>query len=236
MKNTNINKNIMKRTTNALLTPILSIAFASAASAAVTFSTVGAASYSYSGSGGTPGPGSTPLGTLPAAADLATITPNITIVQYTLFGTGANVWGLGSNDTSTATITWHFQTASGLAFLNNATLSVGTGVDGTKPLGASAIIGEYSFDNATWTNFGSNTGSVDLSFNAVIPANGQDDIFVRFQITANQVGQSVLTWGGGAGERGISFAGNVAAIPEPSAALLGGVGILALLRRRRNLV
>lgn len=61
------------------------------------------------------------------------------------------------------------------------------------------------------------------------------DNYVKFDdVAANGSGNIVATWSRYSTQRFSSFAGmQIEAVPEPSSALLGGLGLLALLRRRR---
>lgn len=191
------------------------------AQAAVVFSTAGAASYTYSASG--PAAGSA----LPPASD-ATVS-NITIAKYTLF-TDTNVRGLTNAGGTTGTIVFHFETAPGLSFSNNINLTVGTGRHNAGSITASY---DYvsTFDSPALTTWGTNSNPDDQTFNATNVAAGQTDLYVRFVITGPTAGNAVITWGGTAGERKFELSGTV--VPEPSSALLGGLGMLCLLRRRR---
>ncbi len=206
------------------LAAVLAVAaLITSAQAAVVFSTAGAASYTYSASGGS--------STLPPALHAPTQT-NITIARYTLFPTTSpNVRGLTNVGGQTGTIVFHFQTGPGLTFSNNINLTVGTGRHN-----AGSITASYdhvnTFNSPAFTTWGTNTNPDDLTFNATNVAAGKTDLFVRFQITGATAGNAVITWGGSAGERSFALSGTV--VPEPSSALLGGLGMLLLLRRRRN--
>ncbi len=198
-------------------------ALITSAQAAVVFSTNGAVSYTYSASG--------PTSVLPSALDAPTQT-NITIATYTLFLPGSpGVRGLTNVSGQTGTIVFHFQTAPGKTFSNNINLTVGTGRHN-----AGSITATYdhvnTFNSPAFTTWGTNNGPDDQTFNATNVAAGKTDLFVRFQITGATAGNAVITWGGSAGERSFALSGTV--VPEPSSALLGGLGMLCLLRRRRN--
>lgn len=196
-------------------------ALITSAQAAVVFSTTGAASYTYSTSG--------PTSVLPPASD-ATLS-NITISRYTLFPvTSPNVRGLTNVGGTVGTAIFHFQTAPGLSFSNNVNLTVGSGIHDAGSITASY---DYvnTFDSPGFTTWGTNAGPDDQNFNATNVAAGQTDLYVRFVITGAAAGNAVITWGGSANERNFVLSGTV--VPEPSAALLGGLGMLALLRRRR---
>ncbi len=194
-------------------------ALITSAQAAVVFSTTGVASYTYSASG--PAAGSA----LPPGSD-ATLS-NITIARYTQFSAATpNVRGLTNVGGTTGTATWHFQTGPGLTFSNDINLSVGTGRNSSG-----TVVGQYSFDNTNWTSWFSST-ALDQTYSATNVANGQTDLYVRYTFNGTTAGNTVITWGGTAGERPFTLNGTV--VPEPSAALLGGLGMLALLRRRRN--
>lgn len=73
---------------------------------------------------------------------------------------------------------------------------------------------------------------MDQVYSATNVANGQSNLYVRYTFNGTTEGNTVITWGGTANERPFTLSGTV--VPEPSAALLGGLGMLALLRRRRS--
>lgn len=80
-------------------------------------------------------------------------------------------------------------------------------------------------------DFSSTLGSEDFTTGAAWGYSGNINApagtrYVRFDAT------TVATANGNTGINDMVFYGNI--VPEPSAALLGGIGVLALLRRRRN--
>lgn len=176
-------------------------ALTSISSAQVVFNTAGPVSYSYSASGAS--------SVLPSATD-ATLS-NITISRYTLFGS-SNVRGLTNVGGTTGTATFHFQAGSGLVFSNNVNLSVGTGRNSSG-----TVVAEYGYDNSTWTQWGSNNNSADTTFNATNVAAGQTDLYVRFTFNGTAAGNTVITWGGGAGERPFTLNGTVVDPAAPPA-------------------
>lgn len=81
-------------------------------------------------------------------------------------------------------------------------------------------------------------GATTKTTNAVTPTSVLTEgvNYVKFDnIQADGTGKLVITWSNPTGGSGwSSFNGlQLQAVPEPSAALLGGLGVLALLRRRR---
>lgn len=214
----------------AFLLVIAGLPSSSPVSAAVVFNLAGPVSYSFSGAGS--------AGTLPPSADLFSVSSNVG--NPTFVGFPANVRGIGTTDSSPGEIIWHFQTGSGLEFSNDVNLAVGAGVSN-----GGSITASYSSDNATWTNWGTasvplTTGASGPPFAATNVAAGQDELFVRFQFAGPAGGRSVITWGGTANERPFTVTGSVvaaAAVPEPSALAvmgLGGLGLAFGRRRRRD--
>lgn len=93
--------------------------------------------------------------------------------------------------------------------------------------------------NGTFTVNGQTETTTALSATpgAQTPSTLEGDTYVRFDNVAVTGGQLQITWSndvGGAGGAYSILNGMQIAVPEPSAALLGGLGMLALLRRRRN--
>lgn len=208
----------MKTKRHILSAIMASLALASTAPAAVVYSTAGAVSYTYSAAGS---------GALPPSSDATLI--NITVASYTLFLPGSpGVTGLTNTGGTIGTATWLFQTGAGLQFSNNINLSVGTGRNASGQ-----VLAEYSTDNVIFTQWGLNNNSGDSTKTATNVAAGKSNLYVRFTMDGAATGNDVITWGGGPNERAFTLAGTVVAIPEPSAALLGALGGLALLRRRR---
>lgn len=94
--------------------------------------------------------------------------------------------------------------------------------------------------NNSWTKWNPTPGAAFSSFTGGIQQNfGKvgDETYVDLQrVVSTNVGASPAgVIGGGTYETTFAIAsdGSISAIPEPSAALLGGLGLLALLRRRR---
>lgn len=84
---------------------------------------------------------------------------------------------------------------------------------------------DYNFASGGWTQIGGTTTFVSAGSDAVIDVSGNSARYVGIEIMSDFSTSDART---GMNE----FA--VTAIPEPSAALLGGLGLLALLRRRRS--
>ena len=200
------------------------LVLATSANAAVIYSSAGPVSYSYSAANNNP---------LPPASE-ATTTANIVVDQVLTFGDGGNVTGVGTSDANPGTITFHFQTGAGLLFSNDIDLGAGTSVHDS--LGS--VVADYSYDNSTWTTWGTNNNAADKNLSATNVADGQTDLYVRFTITQQDSGDgrvnASVTWGGGAGERAVTLNGTVEAVPEPSTTALLGLGGLALILRRRK--
>ena len=152
----------------------------------------------------------------------------MTIAAFT--GFGSNVRGLTNNTATVGTATWHFQTASGLNFSNNVNLQVGTG-----RRNSGSIVAEYGYDNATWTPWFSST-IIDQTYNATNVADGQTNLYVRYTFNGTTAGNTVITWGGTAGERPFTLSGTVVpvAIPEPSSVGLLVIGAMGCMLRRKR--
>lgn len=130
-----------------------------------------------------------------------------------------------------------FNGANDLSVPGSTTNSLGFTL-GTNGLVAGRAIGFYFFPGVTYTaagtyNVGSQVGGISTlaadagagTVGMVVPADGAT-IFMG----ANTDGDGGL---GGSLTNSAFTAVNVTAIPEPSAALLGAIGALGLLRRRR---
>lgn len=96
----------------------------------------------------------------------------------------------------------------------------------TTPTVALASGGDYNFSSGGWTQLGGlNTFVNDQSTAFEVDATGVTARFIGIEMTRELNATD--------GRIGMNeFA--VTAVPEPSAALLGGLGLLALLRRRRS--
>jgi uncharacterized protein (TIGR03382 family) len=197
------------------LAMIASLTLAFNASAALVYGTAGAASYSYSAGGN---------GALPSASVAALV--NITVASFSPFGASSSVTGLTNMTGTVGSANFHFQTGPGLQFSNDINLETGTGRNNSG-----AVVAEYGSDNMNWTPWFSST-IIDQTYTASNVAAGKTDLYVRFTFDGATQGDTVISWGGSP-ERFFKLGGTVVAVPEPSAAMLGGLGLVALLRRRR---
>lgn len=86
-----------------------------------------------------------------------------------------------------------------------------------------AAFGQFVGNFTTGTGDASSFNPTVITFDVV--SNGTDDIILQMTSTAASTGGNTGGWFG--------YNGMEIAVPEPSSALLGGLGMLALLRRRR---
>ncbi len=159
-------------------------------------------------------------------------------VSFTNFG-GVDDWGINSPLKLLWRSARNFDTSPGnAASFAISGLTVGTGYDlwiatshvngtivgdwatsNTNTTGATVVINNTGFEgtNSTWV-----AGVNYVLFNGIQPDNSGNITMTVHSIS-------------GAGER-LGFNGFqlVTAVPEPSAALLGGIGLIGLLRRRRG--
>jgi autotransporter-associated beta strand protein len=157
------------------------------------------------GSGGTVGGSTTVNGTLASGSSIGTLS-------------FSNALGLG------ATSTYLFE-------LNNTTdLADLTNVAGTLNIASGAILdlvqlGTYAVGDK-FTLFGYATGNLTGTFSGLADGSMFIDAGGSWQINYSDLSAGVN------GGTGTSFV-TITAVPEPAAAFLGGLGMLALLRRRR---
>ncbi|TAE90510.1 MAG: PEP-CTERM sorting domain-containing protein [Verrucomicrobia bacterium] len=109
-------------------------------------------------------------------------------------------------------------------------------------LGAGSIVDLYFYIGAGHTSgeggaitIGGTTYSVTDS-NVIESAYTPGVNYLKFDdVTADAFGNIEATWSAASGQRFASLSGmQIQAVPEPSAALLGGLGFFAILRRRRK--
>jgi hypothetical protein len=152
-----------------------------------------------------------------------------------------NYFGRGPKDTALTSYVQFTVNADSGYTLNLASLSYGYQMSqiqgsGTAPFTfetrssvdgfASAISGTYSTNPVSSATSSFHTATFDLSS---IAYSGLESIEFRFYVTGSGAGfaNDIARWDD------ITVTGDVALIPEPTTALLGGLGLLALLRRRR---
>lgn len=119
--------------------------------------------------------------------------------------------------------------------------SAGTAASGGVTINLSGLVSGQQYLVQMWTPYwhfnyetqfiaGNSSGLLDLGN----VADSRSSQYVVGTFTADDTTQMIRATGdAGAGGHGIPSFMQVRAIPEPSAALLGGLGMLALLRRRR---
>jgi PEP-CTERM motif len=108
-------------------------------------------------------------------------------------------------------------------------------------LGAGTVINLYLYGGAGHTSGEGASFTFGSTTNSLNDPNGDEtgytlnSNYVFFNnLVADGSGTITGTWQQASGQRFSSFSGlQIAAVPEPSAALLGGLGMLCLLRRRR---
>lgn len=110
----------------------------------------------------------------------------------------------------------------------NVYYSSGVGIDGLPAMpNSKSSTGDYDFSSGDWTQLGS-TVSIGGPGSPYTP----DQTIALGSITAQYIGIEILTAEGAASRVGLGQI-EFTAVPESSAALLGGLGALMLLRRRR---
>lgn len=87
---------------------------------------------------------------------------------------------------------------------------------------------DYDFASGGWTQLGA-TRSLTAYGNGDNPANGVETL----SVSAQYIGLEFITYGGDANRVGLNEV-VFTAVPEPSVALLSGLGALMLLRRRKH--
>lgn len=120
--------------------------------------------------------------------------------------------GVTGNEDDTITISFNFGSSSGTDYNGVFTASLWDGTPG------GTLLGSYVAADQPQNAISS------FSFDVLLNANTAGNMFVQFNAGSS---------GGGAFEQARLDNVLVTSIPEPSAALLGGIGLLALLRRRR---
>jgi hypothetical protein len=108
-------------------------------------------------------------------------------------------------------------------------------------LGVGNFVDLYFYIGAGHTSGEGGTITIGSTSYTATDANGVEEAYtlgtnyVKFDdVETDGSGNIVATWSVASGQRFSSLAGiQIEAVPEPSAALLGGLGLLALLRRRR---
>lgn len=173
-------------------------------------------------------------------------------------GAGNPAWGLWANDSGVSAATWSLVGGAltvgqtlGIDFDNGWVDSGGVGVQftsgGTVALAVFLNNGGpgYEIQNSTG-NVTSGQGWTGNGFNISVELTGSGTYALDFlgysgtgtlantltSIDGIRVYANDPTGSGSGGNYDVFF-NNISVVPEPSAALLGGIGLLALLRRRR---
>lgn len=139
---------------------------------------------------------------------------------------GVNLLGLKSNNqTNIITLKFNDSNTSTL-FLNDG------GSDFTQ--GDVAYTDNTIYDFTLSTTIGGDKYSWSVIQRGGGTASGTDFTFSGSGTTLTNVSGIAFFWSADAGSGNDGFIDNVSIIPEPSSALLGALGALMLLRRRRN--
>lgn len=161
-------------------------------------------------------------------------TGGLTLAQSSLTGSGAagGVTTLSGNNTYTGDTlvnngTLALSSTGGLKFLVGAN-NVSNKIGGT---GTVSIDGLFTFDLTSASTL------VNSSWNIVDVANLNESFGANFGIAGFTADGGGLLWNGSANGTNYQFSeatGVLSVVPEPAAAVLGGFGMLTLLRRRRQ--
>lgn len=207
------------------------------------------------------GPATTNTGTITLTGTkiLKSLTFGTTVGAVTLSGTGTLSFA-GGGGITVASTAGNQIISSGVTIAGNNTLNVGSGrsltLNGTFTHSTGATLNVQSAANAVifspaanvnrivapWASFGTgtnttyaafSTGMVGLAYAASPSASQGTLVTLSTNVISTALPGTVNYSLNAAGTLGAS-ASNLVVIPEPSAALLGGLGLLALLRRRRN--
>ena len=175
----------------------------------------------------------------------STFTTGVTNPQVTSFGgtdvnTAGTTFSTGTSGAASLAVANSSANGSRMVFVlsmrNLEGLDISYATQATNT-GFSLQTWSYSTDGSTFTDFATfapgggsgatvsfaTNGVVDLNTSALTVLDGEDDIYIG------------LTFSGASNTSGNNRLDNIqfTAVPEPSAALLGGLGMFALLRRRR---
>ncbi len=213
---------------------------AEATMVATTVTNAGTYSYNYSPWDGVSVNGGTASGTSLSIPSSANPSSDL-YVQTGLIASGT--YGVSNYTTNPGTMTWDFQTASGLAFGSGFSFSAG-GLNNESNSSNSTMTGAYSTDNgSTYTTFYNNSNqSIGLDSTQVVSGvnlTGATQLLVQFAIQNASSNQIAFFWGStDPMTRAFMLSGNVVATPTPEPAPLvlfaaGAVGLLLIARKRK---
>ena len=175
-----------------------------------------------------------------------------------LFGTSSISRNFSAITTGTVTVNWSIRGLGGIGNFNE----IGLNILGLKS-NSQTVVATLKFDDDFLSTLRLNDGGSDFSFGTVgysdsaiydfsfsstvgtsnyswsvterggSTASGIDFTYSGSGTTLTNINGLGFFWSGEAGSGNDGFIDSISVVPEPSAALLGGLGALMLLRRRR---